>query len=350
MKTGYIYIVALNGRFGRVLRLGTSLRPPALRLSRHGRRARLIGYEFVEDMSTARGQLRAELRKARVGGHGRTFRCSAAHARAALKRAADRQGTIRKARFHPETGLLVDPDIELAGPVAAFSETLTGLLAREAGGDLTKLDVFLHPYMVGTIATMFREKQSETKIPDAYLPEILRDIAWRLWKCRLKPRVFIRMARRTKREQSYLDLARLSLEQAKRGQGLRQFGGSPSGFASNTQLVAFMRAPEAHLGQTMRSYADMLSRIPAVKARGFVIRLLQLALLVGLVFALDAVVTGPEPGRWLSALLLLFFAGAGALTFNLYEMPDLTRGLGVLSRRELDAELKAIEGRGLDLG
>jgi hypothetical protein len=354
VKTGYVYIVALNGRLGRVLRLGTSLRSPAERVRRlvaaQGRRrgARLVGYEFVEDMIAARGQLRAALRAERVGGHARTFRCSAGRARAALKAAAGRQATIRKARFHPETGLLVDPDIEMAGPVVAFSEKLALMLEREAGGDFNKLTVFLHPYMVGTIATMFREKQAETKIPDEYLPEILRDIAWRLWKCRLKPRVFLRMAQRTKREQCYLDLARFTLQHRARGT-TAQAPGRSAGFASDSQLVGFMRAPAQHLGQTMRGYADALTRAPIVKARSLVFRLIQILLLIGLAFAVDAVITGPEPGRWLSALLMVFLAGACALAFNLYEKPDPTRGLGILTRSELEAELKSLEGRGIDL-
>lgn len=345
MKTGYVYIVALRGRFGRVLRLGTSLRDPSERLRRlaraRGGRPRLIGYEFVEDRSAAESEVGAALRDVRLGGRARTVRCGAERARAVLKRAADRQAGIRKARFHAETGLLVDPDIEVSGPVAQFSQSLVALLEREAGGDLDKLPVFLHPYMVGTIATMFRASQSKTKIPDEYLPEILRDIAWRLWKCRLKPRVFMRMAQRTKREQSYLDLARFTFEQQKRSRRAPAF--------PDAQLVAFMRAPRVHLDQTMRGYAAALNRAPAAKVRSILYRTAQLLLLIGMVFTLDAVITGPEPGRWISALLMVFFAGAAALAFNLYDKPDLTHGLGFLSRKEVEAELKAIEVQGIDI-
>jgi hypothetical protein len=345
MKTGYVYIVALNGRFGRVLRLGTSLRDPADRLKRlarvKGRRRapKLIGYEFVEDMIAARGQVRRALRgKPKT----RTFFYRPARARAALKAAARRQATIRKARFDPESGLLADPDIELAGPVARFSASLSGALAAEAQGDLGKLSVFLHPYMVGTIATLFREAQGRTKIPDEYLTEILRDIAWRIFKCRLKPLVFIRMARRTRREQRFLDLARLTFERQKRGGARRR----RPGLLSDAQLTGFMRAPKAHLGEVMRSYAETLSRAPAVRLRTLAFRALQLLFAVTAIFAVDAVMSGSEPGRWTSALLLVFFAGAAVLTFNLYEKPDLTRGIGILTRKEIEVELKALEGAG----
>jgi hypothetical protein len=352
MKTGYVYIVALNGRFGRVLRLCTSLRTPAERLQRlnqvGGRRRapKLIGYEFVEDIGGAQAELQSALRSTRLSDASRSFRCSVAQARAALRRMAARQAAIRKARFQPATGLLVDPEIELGGPVTQFSETLADLLAKEAGGDLGKLPVFLHPYMVGTIATMFREKQVETKIPDEYLPEILRDIAWRLWRCRLKPGIFIRMAQRTRREQSYLDLARYSFEHRERAKPSAR---SVVGFgADGAQLTQFMQAPAAHLGQTMRSYADALERAPAVKLRTLLFRLAQIVLLIVGVFALDAILTsGSEPGRWLSALTLVFVAGVGALAFNLYDKPDLTRGLGILTRKEVETELKAIEKGGL---
>jgi hypothetical protein len=346
MKTGYVYIVALRGRFGRVLRVGTGLRHPAERLGRlaaaAGRGVKLIDYEFVEDVQNARIQLRAALRHARLSGSSGSFRCGAGRARAAMRDAATRQAQIRKARFHPATGLLVDPQIELAGPIAKFSETLAALLAREAGGDLGKLSVFLHPYMVGTIATLFRETQTRTKIPDEYLPEILRDIAWRLWRCRLKPGVFIRMTERTKREQSYLDLARFGVESQKNRRSAR-LGFTP---VCEAQLTAFMQAPAVHLGQTISGYTAALGRAPAVKARTVLFRLAQILLLIVGVFALDAIVMGSEPGRWFSALLLLFFAGIGALAFNLYEKPDLTRGLGILTRKEAEAELKAIESRG----
>src|SRR5262245_26887029 len=83
MKTGYVYIVALDGRvlgrLGRILRLCVSLRHPEDRVAalRAGawrtRRPRLIGYAFVEDLVGARSYVRAALKSFRLGPRGRSF-------------------------------------------------------------------------------------------------------------------------------------------------------------------------------------------------------------------------------------------------------------------------------------
>jgi hypothetical protein len=344
MKTGYVYLVSVKGRFGRVLRLETSLRDPAAqigRLARAGGRPRapkLIGYEFVEDRVLACAQIRAGLKRTRVKGHPRSFRCTAALGRAMLTRAARRQAGLRKSRFHPQTGLLSASDIEIAGPITAFTSEIAMTLRDELGEGCAKLDLYLHPYLLGTITALFHAERRQSKIPCAYLPEILCDIAWRTFRCRLKPAVLIRLAHPSRREQGYLDLARYAFSHAKK-----------SG-AQNEQLVAFLRAPEEHLSTTMRNYAESLAHAPQVKLRNFLYRLMQLGLFTGLVLALDAVLDGTEPGRWLAGLLFLFVTGSAALAFNLYEKPDLTGGLGILGRREVERELKTLRPNNAALG
>lgn len=353
MKTGYVYILSVRTRLGRVLRIGTSLRHPSVRLERLARggrpswRPKLIGYEFAEDLLGARAQLRALIKSRLLPERGHSYRLGAPRARSALARLAARLETLRKPKFHPRTGLIIDPDLELAGPILEFSEAIAAGLRTEAGGDLAKLDMFLHPYLIGAIAARFRQEQPRTKIPDAYWPEILKDVAWRLWRCRLKPRIFVRLSALSAQERGYMELARFSTRRPK----LAALASGPRGYAGTemTPAAAFLRAPAEHLSETMSHYIEALDRVPSVKLRNGLFRIAQASLAVAGIFVLDAMLSGTDPGRWPNALLLLFFSGAAVLAFNLYDKPDLTRGLALLSRKQVLTELERVETQGVRL-
>jgi len=341
MKTGYVYIVALNGRglgrLTRVLRLCVSLRHPADRIARlaagpwRGRNPKLVGYEFVEDLIGARGHVKAALKAFRLGPRGRTFACVKALARRALQSAATRQDTLRAGRFHPTTGLLIDREIELSGPVAAITSHIAAVVEHEVHGDLAKIDAFLHPYMIGTIASVFHHSQKHTKIPDAYFSEILRDIAWRSWKCRLKPEFFIALAHRSRDDQKYLELARYRFEQGLKAKAHPEI--------PEAQLAAFLRQPNQHLRETVASYADDLAHSPRLKMRKMLFAAARFALALVAVLLCDAMLAGGTMGSAVFALITLFLAGVTILAFNLYETPDLTRGIGFLTAREAAQEL-----------
>ena len=350
MKTGYVYIVALNGRglgrFARVLRLCVSLRHPQERVDRlangawRTRRPRLVGFEFVEDMIGARAQVRAALKRFRLGGRGRSFWCVKSLARAELHAAGERQSALRSGRFHPVTGLLVDREIELGGPIAQLTAHIAEVVADGTHGDLGKLDLFLHPYTVGTIASVFHHTQRHTRIPDDYFPEILREIAWRSWKCRLKPEYFVAVARRTREDQKYLELARYRFETGLKAKARPQI--------PEAQLAAFLRQPNQHLRETVTSYAEALEHSPRLRVRRVAFRAGRLALAIGGALGCEAVLAGGTSENWIFALLLLFLTGVTVLAFNLYETPDLSKGIGFLTAREAAQELARLRQRGSD--
>ena len=341
MKTGYVYIVALNGRglnrLSRILRLCVSLRHPEVRVARlaagawRGRAPKIVGYEFVEDLVGARAHVRAALKPFRVGLRGRTFLCPATLARTALGAAAARQSALRKGRFHPRTGLLTDREIELAGPIEELTRHLADVIASETHGDLAKIGVYLHPYTVGTIASVFRHTQPKTKIPDAYFSEILREIAWRSWKCKVKPDYFLSQGMRSKEARRYLELARYRFEHALKGKIWRE--------VPEAQLAAFLRQPNQHLRETVASYADELEHSPRLKARRVAFRAARFGVALTAAVLCEAMLAGGASGNWMLALLVMFLAGVIVLAFNLYETPDLSRGIGFLTAREAREEL-----------
>lgn len=341
MKTGYVYIVALNGRglnrLSRILRLCVSLRHPEDRVARlaagpwRGRAPKIVGYEFVEDLVGARAHVRAALKPFRFGVRGRNFLCPAPVARTALSAVAVRQSALRKGRFHPRTGLLTDREIELAGPITELTRHLSDVIASETHGDLAKIGVYLHPYTVGVIASVFHHTQSKTKIPDIYFPEILREIAWRSWKCRVKPDYFVAEGMRSKEAKKYLELARYRFEHALQGKIWREI--------PEAQLAAFLRHPNQHLRETVASYADELEHSPRLKARRVVFRIARFALALGAALLGQAMLAGGASGNWMLALLVMFLAGLMILAFNLYETPDLSKGIGFLTAREAREEL-----------
>lgn len=355
MKTGYVYLVSLRSRFGRVVRLATSLRHPAERVAKlkegsfRQRGVRLLAYAFVEDMIGARAEVRASLRRWRIAGHARTFWVLPPMAKTALQRAAQRQSSFRRARFDPVSGLLTDREVELAGPITGFTDMLATVIARESWPDRAHLNLLLHPYMVGLLAGIFRHSQPDTKIPDEYWPEILKEITWRTTRSRLKAPFFVRMSRQTAREMSYSALAHqglmLAYEKTGRSAAVPTGRTPPGSPRLAAPLIAYLRAPEAHLRQVMERYGDELETALPSRLRRIGYRVLRFLLAVVFVVLLDTLLTAGGAEAMLRALLFAFLAGATVLAFNLYELPDTTRGLGVFSMREIKRELARLTPR-----